>query len=62
MVVSYRRNRDYSIQFKWTYELNQDLFRCFKDAKSDPHIGYMNRMKNLWDEIYPEYKSFSVKK
>lgn len=27
MVVSYRRNGDYSKQFEWTYELNEDLCR-----------------------------------
>ena len=30
-------------------------------AKSDPKIGYMNRMKNLWDEIHPEMSFFSAK-
>ena len=29
-------------------------------AKSDPKIGYMNRMKKLWDEIHPELTFFSV--
>ena len=27
--VSYRRNRDYSKQFNWTYELNQGLYECY---------------------------------
>ena len=26
--VSYRCNRDYSAHFKWTYELNCDIFNC----------------------------------
>ena len=30
-------------------------------AKSDPKIGYMNRMKNLWDELHPELTFFSAK-
>ena len=29
-------------------------------AKSDPNIGYMNRMKKLWDEIHPELTFFSA--
>ena len=31
-------------------------------AKSDPKIGYMNRMKKLWYKIHPELTFFSVKK
>ena len=61
MGVSYRRNRNYKNQFKWTYELNEDLYKCYPKAKSDPKIGYMNRMKNLWDEIHPELSFFSAK-
>ena len=30
-------------------------------AKSDPEIGYMNRMKKLWDKIHPELTFFSAK-
>ena len=30
-------------------------------AKSDPNIGYMNRMKNLLDKIHPELTFFSAK-
>ena len=30
-------------------------------AKSDPKIGYMNRMKKLWDEKHPELNFFSAK-
>ena len=30
-------------------------------AKSDPKIGYVNRMKNLWDQIHSELAFFSVK-
>ena len=61
MAVSYRRNRNYKNQFKWTYELNEDLYKCYMSAKSDPKIGYMNRMKKLWDEIHPELTFFSAK-
>ena len=30
-------------------------------AKSDPKIGYVNRMKKLWDEIHPELTFFPAK-
>ena len=30
-------------------------------AKSDSKIGYMNRMKKLWDEKHPELNFFSAK-
>ena len=30
-------------------------------AKSDPKIGYVNKMKKLWDKIQPELILFSAK-
>ena len=30
-------------------------------TKSDPKIEYINRMKNLWEEIHPELIFFSAK-
>ena len=48
--TSYRRNRDYRKSFKWTYDLDKDLYECYTKSKSDPRIGYMNRMKQFWDE------------
>ena len=60
-MLSYRRNRDYSSQFKWTSELKQDVFRCYKLARSNPRIGCIKRMKNLWDNIHPELNHFSDK-
>ena len=59
--TSYRRNRDYSKSFKWTYELDKDLFACYEKAKLDPRIGYMNRLKTNWDEKHPELANFSAK-
>ena len=59
--VSYRRNRDYSKSFAWTYELNKDLYKCYVKAKEDPKIGYMNRLKEYWEEIHPELNNFSSK-
>ena len=59
--VSYRRNRDYSKHFTWTYELNADLYACYIKAKENPKIGYMARMKNYWDTTHPELDYFSSK-
>ena len=59
--ISYRRNRDYTKSFKWTYELDKDLYQCCIKAKSDPRIGYMNRLKQYWDEKHPELNTFSSK-
>ena len=59
--VSYHRNRDYSKSFAWTYELNKDLYKCYVKAKEDPKIGYMNRLKQYWEEIHPELNYFSSK-
>ena len=33
MAVSYRRKRDYTKQFDWTYELNNDLQKSYLRAK-----------------------------
>ena len=59
--VSYRRNRDYSTHFKWTYELNCDVYNCYMRARKDPSIGYMKRLKKYWDEIHPEFSFFTEK-
>ena len=53
--VSYRRNRDYSTHFKWTYELNCDVYNCYIQARRDTSIGYMKRLKKYCDEIHPEF-------
>ena len=58
---SYRRNRDYSTLFNWTYDLKRDVYRCYLTAKEDPIIGYMKRPKEKWDEIHPEYSFRSDK-
>ena len=60
-MASYRRNCDYSKQFTWTYELNEDLYKCFVKANEDRRIGYMNRLKNYWDEIHPQLSFFTSK-
>ena len=59
--VSNRRDRDYSKQFKWTYELNEDLYNCYTKARENPKKGYMKRMKVLWDDLHPELSYFNGK-
>ena len=60
-MASYCRNRDYVNQFTWTYELNEDLYKCYVKAKEDRRIGYMNRLKNYWDEIHPQLFFLHIK-
>ena len=59
--VSYRRDRDYSKQFKWTYELNKDLYNCYTKERENPKKGDMKRMKVLWDNLHPELSYFNGK-
>ena len=59
MAVSYRRKKDYAKQFDWTYELNNDLCKCYLRAKENKSI--MKRMKNYWDEIYAEHSFLTSK-
>ena len=59
--VSYRRDRDYSKQFKWTDELNKDLYNCYTKARENPKKGDMERMKMLWDNLHPELSYFNGK-
>ena len=61
ITISYRRNKDYSHHFIWTYEHNRDLYNCYVKARSDPSKGYMNRLKIYWDELYPELTNFNAK-
>ena len=61
MSVSYRRNRDYTKQFNWTYDLNCDLYNCYTKAKENLAIGYMKRMKQNWDTIHPEFSHLTDK-
>ena len=50
-MASYLRNLNYNKQFVWTYELNEDFYKYYVKAQEDRRIGYMNRLKNYWDEI-----------
>ena len=59
--VSYRRDRDYLKQFKWTYDLNKDLYNCYTKARENPNKGYMKRMKVLQDDLHPELSYFNGK-
>ena len=59
--TSYYRNRDYSQHFEWTYELNYDVYKCYINARNNPKIGYMKRMKEEWDNLHPELSHFNSK-
>ena len=58
---SYRRNRNYSTHFNWTYDLKHNVCQCCLTAKEDPRIGYMKRLKEKWDEFHPEYSFLTDK-
>ena len=58
---SYRRNRDYTKQFDWTYHLKRDVYNCYLRAKEISKIGYMKRLKNYWDKLHPEFNFLSDK-
>ena len=53
--------RDYFKQFNWTYELNQDLYKGYTEARKVPKKGYMARMKKMWDELHLELNHFTEK-
>ena len=57
--VSFRRpNRDYNKTIDWTYELNRELYDIY--IKSEPdRIGFMQRLKDLWDKQHPEINTTS---
>ena len=57
--TSYCRNRNYSQHFEWTYELNYDVYKCYVNARNNPKIGYMKRMKEEWDNLHPELSHFN---
>ena len=59
--VSYRKNRNYTKHFEWTYKLNRDVHRCCTQARSDPKIGYMKRLKKHWGEFHPDLSYFDEK-
>ena len=59
--VSYRRNRANSKSFAWTYKLIKDLYKCYLKPKEDSKVGYMNRLKEYWEEIHPDLNYFSSK-
>ena len=59
--VSCRRNRDDCKQFNWTYELNEDLYKCYAEAREVPRKGYMARMKKNVRRTSPGTKPFHRK-
>ena len=58
---SYRRNRDYTKQFDWTYDLKRDVYNCYLRAEEISKIGYMKRLKNYWDKLHSEFNFLSDK-
>ena len=59
--LSYSRpKRDYTRSTKWTYEMNTRLYQLYKDSKPGKR-GYMNRLKELWDNKYKIYNNFTAK-
>ena len=60
-LVTYRKNRDYTKQFDWTYDLHCDLYSCYTKAKENPVIVYRKYMKQTWDIIHPEFSHLSDK-
>ena len=55
-----RRKRKLNGPGEWTDELNQDPYKCYKEADRDT-LGYMARMKGLWDERHPTLPEVSSK-
>ena len=59
--TSYRRKRDYSQHFQWSYELNSDVYKCYSKARGNPKIGYMKCLKEGWDKLHLELAHFALK-
>ena len=38
-----------------------DVCKCYVKGHNDKSIGYMKRLKNLWDKMHPEYDFISDK-
>ena len=53
-------NRRKEKKVVWTYELNKDLYDCYTKAGRST-TGYLARMKQLWDQIHPEFPDVSSK-
>ena len=41
--------------------LNKHLYKCYVKVKEDPKIGYMNWLKEYWEEVHLELNYFSSK-
>ena len=57
--TSYCRNCNYYQHFEWTYKLNYDVDKCYLNARNNPKIDYMKRMKEEWDTLRPELSHFN---
>ena len=60
-LVSYRKNRNYTKHFEWTYKLNRDVYRCYTQARSDPETGYIKYLKKYWGEFHYDLSYFDEK-
>ena len=58
---NYRRNRDYTKQFDWTYDLKKNAYNCYLRTKENSQVGYMNRLKNYWCKLHPQCNFLSDK-
>ena len=38
-----------------------DVYKCYIEARYDKSVGYMKRLKDLWDKMHPEYNFVSDK-
>ena len=57
--VSYRRKRNYTSNFTWTCELSRDVLEYYNKARKHPSSGYMQRMKDCWNELHHEHSHFN---
>ena len=52
---SYKRNRDCSKHFDWSYKLKRNVYNCYLRARENPAPGYTKKLKSYWDEIYRKF-------
>ena len=62
IAVSDRKHFDHSKQFLRSYELNEDLHKCYIKVRDDPRLVHMNRLMKLWDDIHVELTHYTTKK
>ena len=55
-----RPNRDYTKKTKWSEAMNKEIYLLYMRAKPQEK-GYQKRLKDLWDENYPELDQMNGK-